>query len=583
MPTTTTTGGTTTGTVLPVLPSPISVAPIKRYVTFSGGGWNSHSFLAGMVSGALDALQKSNQPRTLSTLLQGVEGIAANSGGSWFMTMLAYSKPFRQAFESLATTNSFKTSGYLGQLRELFQPSFNAVTPSLTTLPLLSGILEQAGPAVSSAVNWIDYYRNLIGSIAGTGLNWRNVVEQVVYGPYNMVSSLSSLRLTGPRESWAANMDLLYATALHSAPVVMETKGILRDKVFTKTTNPVVGSTSSFTPMTISSEVVTAGTTPLAKAILTAGSASVETSNNAIAVPFVYTPPGSVAKTVASVLTANGLNVMDPTVASSSAAAMVAAPNSWAQRYLPGSLLGGLRNELGELTKDLAPIGQMRNGALTMPRTLPISSDLQDSVNKISSGVYTRMADGGYLDNQAAANMLRHIQDTDGTSKPFNLTVFANTSSDPLTGIRMKTGTNQLSSFTLPSDVASLFGNSNGLNNDGDIINFPDFGFNIKVPSNKIFDANAWLNERADWSTTSGNIDISVYKLNVTTVANKAYGIKPGQTGTVNLFVARNKFSGPAPFQPAYLDSYDQNFDVFRNAISTGGAYPYIKEALGLT
>jgi len=40
--------------------------------------------LAGMVSGALDALEDSGQPRSLKKLFESGDGIAANSGGSCF-------------------------------------------------------------------------------------------------------------------------------------------------------------------------------------------------------------------------------------------------------------------------------------------------------------------------------------------------------------------------------------------------------------------------------------------------------------------------------------------------------------------
>ena len=38
---------------------------MKRYLSFSGGGFNSHSFLAGMLSGALDSLEDAGRIRDL--------------------------------------------------------------------------------------------------------------------------------------------------------------------------------------------------------------------------------------------------------------------------------------------------------------------------------------------------------------------------------------------------------------------------------------------------------------------------------------------------------------------------------------
>ena len=554
-----------------------SASPI--YACFSGGGWNSHSFLAGMLSGSLDAQEKEGKGRSLSKLLQNLEGISANSGGTWFLTQLAFSEPFRKQFESLSETNHYKTTGYGGQTRKLFE-SAPKTNPSALNSPRLRGLLQSAGVSVKenspirNAVQSLDYHLNLMSAIGASGLNWYNLVEGLVYKPFNMNSSLNTLGLNGERQNWAKDKDLLYGTAFFNAPVVMENNG--PDTVLSSIKNAGVNVNSQFTPVTISSEVTTPGSKPVCKVVLGGGNANLEISNSN------QTAAKTTAKPLASTLNANELNAMAPSVASSAAGAMMASPNSWAQTYLPSDKRGGLRDYLSEFAKGLAPIAQLNKGALKMPRSLPANKNLSDSINQLSDGMYSRFADGGYVDNISAANMLRHIQDTDGTSKPFTLTLFSNTSTDPVTGIRMKTGPNQDSSFTLPSDVSGLFGNSDGRNQDQDLIIFPDGGFNIKVPSNKIFDPSAWNNKTPAWSTTNGDVDISYFKLNVNTVENKAFGIKAGQSGTVNLFVARNKNSGPGPFKSQYLDSYDNNFDVYRTAISSGGAYPFIKEAFGL-
>lgn len=549
------------------------------YTCFSGGGWNSHSFLAGMISGSLDAQEKEGKGRSLATLLQNLEGISANSGGTWFLTQLAFSEPFRKQFETLSETNNYKTTGFGGQTRRLFAAAPKTY-PSVLNLPRVRSLLKSEGinllpnSPVQKAVGYLNYYLNLVNTIGQSDLNWYNLVEGLVYKPYNMNSTLRTMGLNGTRQSWAKNKDLLYGTAFFNAPVVMENQSL--HTVLSRVTNAGVNTRSQFTPVTISSEVITPDSNPVCKVLLGGGNASLEISNsNPLG-------PKAISKSLASSLSANELNVMDASIASSSAGAMVASPNSWAQRYIPSENRRWLRNNLGEFAKGLAPIAQLSGGSLKMPRSLPKSTKLSDSVSRLSDGMYTRFADGGYVDNIAATNMLRHIQDTDGTAKPFKLTLFSNNSNDPVTGIRMKTGPNQLSSFTLPSDVTGLFGNTDGLNNDQDLITFPDGGFNIQVPSNKIFDPSAWNNQAPLWSTKQGDIDISYFKLNVTTVANKAFGIKAGQSGIVNLFVANNRNSGPGPVKPHILNSYDNNFDIYRAAISSGGAYPFIKEAFGL-
>jgi len=112
------------------------VAPINQegegdnddvYLAFSGGGWNSHSMLAGMIAGMLDGMHNERRNemarRSLLRLFHNVEGISANSGGSWFLTQLAYSDPFSESFESPREVNAYNTTGFNGQTRNLFRPN----------------------------------------------------------------------------------------------------------------------------------------------------------------------------------------------------------------------------------------------------------------------------------------------------------------------------------------------------------------------------------------------------------------------------------------------------------------------------
>ena len=71
---------------------------MQRYLSFSGGGFNSHSLLAGMIAGSLDALEKDGRIRDLGLLTRSVDGFSANSGGAWFLSQLSYSQKFLNQF-----------------------------------------------------------------------------------------------------------------------------------------------------------------------------------------------------------------------------------------------------------------------------------------------------------------------------------------------------------------------------------------------------------------------------------------------------------------------------------------------------
>ena len=82
----------------------------NRYLAFSGGGFNTHSMLAGMLAGTLDGLNSERQVRDVSLLTREIDGISANSGGSWFLTQLAFSPEFINQFESSTTADSLAIS-----------------------------------------------------------------------------------------------------------------------------------------------------------------------------------------------------------------------------------------------------------------------------------------------------------------------------------------------------------------------------------------------------------------------------------------------------------------------------------------
>jgi hypothetical protein len=360
----------------------------------------------------------------------------------------------------------------------------------------------------------------------------------------------------------------------------MDNQGILGGKVFASVSPAKGNPTAQFTPVTIASLVNAPGNAPQAKVILNGGQSTFGYTNNA-----VFFPPNPVNNLVDAQLDGASLNVIDPTIASSAAVAGYAAPNSW-NSLLPGSILSPLHNELAYFARDLSPLAQVQGGAFKMPRSLPSSSNLYSAFTNISGGGYTRVADGGYVDNMSAAYMLRNIQDKYGAQDPVHLTIFANKSEDPVTGVKMLIAPDgQKSAYGIADDVAELFGNMYGNNSDGDTVGYDGFGLKLNTLSSKIFDPVAWYGkEKPDWNYNSGNVDISYFKLDAKTVDNAAFGVKGGQAVNLGIFVASNSKSGAAPILSSYLDSYDANYDVYRQAISDPvlGGYAYIKDAFGI-
>ena len=506
--------------------------------------------------------------------MAAVKGIAANSGGSWFLSQLAYSSPFLAGLEQKTARDQYNSSGYNGQVAALF----NATTPTIPSW--LQTLIDQLPQSLQADLKKAGYLFGLGGAAQEAQFTWHNFTDKFVYQPYNMLTELGGKGLDAPRQGWAAGKDLLVVASAQTTPVVLDNRGVLQNKIFSSTPLSAAQAPPQgmMTPLFFLSDVQEGKPAPIASAFFGAGGVTLDLSNNKwqSSLPSLKT---SVASPLKSALT-----VVDATTASSSALAHLAAVQTFA-----GVGVSALQNTLAAAARDVAPLASLANGTLSMPKTLPSPSrrggSLEEVMRLYSNKGMTRLADGGFTDNTAAAFMLRHIQDSEGTTKPFNLTIFQNGTIDPVTGVKMQVGptAKDLSSYWLSSDVANLFGSMTGPNQDGPLVTFDAIGgFKIPVPSARIFDNSAWLGEQPEWTYSKGGTEIAYYDLNVKTVDNPTFGIKGGQTGRVQLFASNNKDSNAAPLSSAILAEYAENYLVFRDAVVNQGGFAPLQSALGL-
>ncbi len=560
--------------------TPLTAAVTNRFLGISGGGWNSHSVASGLISGALAGLSKrENRAIDLGTLMADVDGLSANSGGSWFLTQMAYSPSFRQALESEAGRNSWNSTGYNGQVAELFNNNTKQAVDVLKSLQSKSS--RQVAKNFLKLPTEILYWIGIAQGLASTGVNWRNVVDRYAFGPYGMVGELANKTLSSARETWSRGKDLVIAAAAQSAPAVMDQVGLLANKIFAAVTSPDVPGieSSQVTPLSLVSDSSADGSSIQAKAVLTAGNTqTLIYSNN----KWFANPASSSGSIPAS--SGSKASVIDATTASSAAVALYTAPKTYeAIKWMPAFLA----NQLTYLARDLSPLGQFTGGEFSMPKQLPDgmnreTASTEQVMQRYQEAGLARLADGGYVDNTSAAYMLKQIQESIGSSAEFNLTIFMNSTVDPLTGIKMQTGPNQQSSYWVPRDVGRLFGNSNGNNNDGAVTAFDAYP-NPPVVAPTIFKKEAWYGEDPVWKTSSSSIDMSYFDLNVETVANAALGIQGGQKGRLHLFVTNNKDSLAAPATTGILGQYANNYDFVRDWVSQGVGLDAIQSAFGLS
>lgn len=102
---------------------------MSNLVAFTGGGWNAMAGHSGWIGAALQASKQLQlDPMTLDQLFAETNKVAGNSGGSWFLSMLAYSEEF--ANKLLSQPKDWFGDGYMGEQKKIFDDAPNQTSPS---------------------------------------------------------------------------------------------------------------------------------------------------------------------------------------------------------------------------------------------------------------------------------------------------------------------------------------------------------------------------------------------------------------------------------------------------------------------
>jgi hypothetical protein len=408
-----------------------------------------------------------------------------------------------------------------------------------------------------------------------------------------MLDELANRNLEAPRLPWAQTKDLIIATAISTADSVLHSLPATfgDDRIFSRADPSLPGAQAR--PLGLRSIASQAGGFVAVADDPASGDLVLHYSNDQLLGPRGKRVSLDVR---GGIPISPNLSIIDATVASSSALAAAAQPAAF-QSLLdqaPGSLRPALSQSVKALTtslRRLSPLASFRSGGrleLDIPASASSDQNFDRLYRNASKAAEVRLLDGGYVDNAPAAYTLRHIQQQQGRSEPFDLTLFFNSSiKDPLTGVRMNVAESgsSLSSFRLPADLAQLFGRTvkEAVAAPGSLVDGPFPGLQNKMPSPQIFAETAWRGESApEWEFQRGNLQIRYFDLDVTTVANRQFGIVGGQSGRVRLFTSNNAESFAAPVQQSILNEYNLNYLAARSAIREFGGAEFMLDALGI-
>jgi hypothetical protein len=473
------------------------------HTAFSGGGWRAHTAQAAWMMGMLDAADSD-----LDGVLSNVRSMSANSGGSWFLSHMAHSEPFRSSLEEDNAKNNYMTTGYLGQLKPLI-PDIEAGCPG--------------NPLGSICEKWFAL-RALVALTGGwTSLNWSDIVRDLVYGPFDMNIELADVPMSGVREAWAGDKTLIVAAAMLTEGVVLNQTGIQFEKNMYRAEaalSDVIPPQNMVTPAFFAG-VGTSGHE--APAFFSAGPMYARYSSNQWGWAGGPGPAVSVTPLDADAL------VMSATTASSAAAAAGASADAVA-KVSAGYPIPLTSAEIAYLLSDTAPAFDMGTAPMELVRQ-PQSEDL-GNWQQLEKLPLVRMADGGYIDNTAVAYVLKHIQ-TNDLDDGFNIVAFVNTDTTQPNPAGAK----------IPLDFAQLFGEGSGEMCAG--------GVCLETIDQQVFDSTPLDEVEATWTYEPGGVDVelSYIVFPVVTVYNPSFGIEGGSFGTVHLFTSRSGV-GAAPLGP---------------------------------
>jgi hypothetical protein len=493
------------------------------HVAFAGGGWRAHTGHAAWTTSLLE-----DGHNTLYQAFANVQTLSSNSGGTWFLSMLAYSKAFNANFDIYA-----KEGGYLEQQRQLFD-AFDSISVDSNLCLLLGG-------------QW-SFYCQLASLADASGLNWAELVKNIVFEPFEMNKELETTVLSDARQDWATDKSLLMAATLLTDKVVLDSD-IFR-KVYYEAMLSGSGNGQNIDVYPVMFASVEAGR--ITPPFLSAG---------AFDVTYAATddPIGPLPVKIMDPLSSDSVPVLRAAAASSAA---VGAAASY------GVLSDNL--DVAELLLWDAAYG-FSDLAVSFKLISPLEGGIpKGSPSEVADEKFARLADGGYVDNAAVAQLVSSLQANDEASN-FQIVAFDNVQA------LFTPQTNQGVPNPIPSPLsvsvnfAILFG-------QGPKEACSSHGICVQVPARQVFEVlepGKFTTTQPIWSWTAprgagGPAGLTYTRYKVTTFDNPAFGVKAGSQGVLHVFTCLWPDAGTAPEKGSSdFDAYEAMF----SAIGTGLKY----------
>ena len=520
----------------------------KVYLSLSGGGWHSHTTHVAWVMGALEGMENDGKSPTLEALTEHVDAISSNSGGTWFLSMLAFSDKFKAQVETY-TADEYISTGWLGKQEEIFNEDYYLA--GYTNIFL---ILE----------DWVETMRN------------------TVFKPLDLYETLNTKTLfEAPHLSWAEDKALVFATSLGTG-LADPLLGSSEPAVILNFSDVIHGALNVYIYDSNGSNVYPQiVATPVLLTSLGDSDHKRSPSFTAGDFTLAYTDGGSeVTKTYNDDVETGYLSLF-ATASSSSAAFGYAATHS----FVIGNIFSGAG-------PGSAVLMETDNGTINAAAA-EIQYETGASNTNADAG-YMRFFDGGYVDNTSVAYMMKHLQEN-GLDNNFKIVLFMNDN-----GSQSQNCENQ--DYPVDCSVAKLFGEfkfDEKHQTTRLLANFVAWmgGLDPSVMSPDIFDSASWDSIQEIYAISRDvpigdgsdqeEITLQYRVYNVTTKENTTLGIKAGSTGELHVFTNFMPAATAMPGEP-FLPDIEESFEMYDAMLKTvrenfrGDEWEHLKSALNL-
>lgn len=536
----------------------------ETHVAFAGGGWRAHTGHAGWVMSLLHANNNvpggceltsiAGNPQCLQSAFTNVKTISANSGGSWFSSMLMYDANFvnqitsRGAFYNWGSTSVSPVQGWLGRQQNKFA-TFNGECGSET------------GPAYLECV--LKEYFNVNGGIIKIPQtpSWSKFVSEVVYDGYDY-SKYGTLGSSVNHQNWAKDKSLLMAGSWITNSIVLNDQKA--ETYYQVCKNPNLVHTDGddggwcVQPnrvLVVTSDVVPVTFTSLAFIKPTGLKALPFIGGKAATYHLGYSGTRDLFNKHKNISLNSGNNTAWNIPVEWAATASSAATGFIASYTVENSNLPWLCDVTQWACmyhfRDLAPGFKLPNGTTQVEA---VSRDALDhmSIDDLTSNRVMRVADGGVIDNSGIIQLIGHLQlNTKGNN--FNIVAID----------EVKPSHKVVDKNSYPStDISYLF---NGAPNNQ--VKFA--GYTLNVPKLKVLESTAPV-RKFTWNITGPNNEsdyLHYYIYQVKTSENSDFNIEGNRYGTIHVFSSEFGCADPGPENKGDFACYNAMIDKMESTL----------------